>query len=246
MRAVLIGANGRMGRSIAEIAKETAELVIIETITAPRADLPNALRAAEVVLDFSRGDAAEAHVEACRKAGKPLLLGTTGHPPTIDRRLDAAAREIALLVAPNTSLGIAVLRELVQSAARALPAQFDVEICEAHHRDKRDAPSGTALALGEAIAQAQGGTLAQRRGAAREGGAARKPGEIGFAVVRAGEIVGEHEVRFAGNGEELTLGHRVNDRRVFARGAARAARWLAAQPPGRYAMSDVLSFRSKA
>jgi 4-hydroxy-tetrahydrodipicolinate reductase len=240
-RAVLIGANGRMGRAIVEWAARTGELEIVRSISAPSDDLIGALKAGEVVLDFSRGDAAELHVEACRKGGKPLVLGTTGHSASLEGKVAAAARDIPLLVAPNTSFGIAVLLELVQRAARALPAEYDVEIFEAHHREKRDAPSGTALAIGEAIARARGSTLAQRRAPPRQGPGMRKPGEIGFAVVRAGEIVGEHEVRFAGNGEEITLGHRAHDRSVFARGAIKAARWLAACPPGRYQISDLLS-----
>jgi 4-hydroxy-tetrahydrodipicolinate reductase len=202
------------------------------------------LRVGDVALDFSRGEAAELHIEACRKARKPLLLGTTGHAPSIGRKLDAAAREIPLLVAPNTSLGIAVLLDLVERAARALPGDFDVEILEAHHRGKRDAPSGTALAIGETIAGARGGTLAERRAPPRNGARVRQSAEIGFAVVRAGDIVGEHEARFAGEGEELTLAHRATDRAVFARGAVKAAAWLAAQRPGRYAMADVLSLKS--
>lgn len=261
VRAVIIGASGRMGRAIADVVARDGEIRIVGAIVSPGsanvgrefvagiklgADLDAALRAADVALDFSRPEAAESHLEACRKARKPLLLGTTGLPASLDRTLEAAARDIALLVAPNTSVGIAVLVDLVQRAARALPRDFDVEISEAHHREKRDAPSGTALSLGETIAGARGETLAARRAPPRDGVRVRQPGEIGFAVVRAGDIVGEHEVRFAGDGEHLILGHRATDRGVFARGAIKAATWLVAQPPGRYVMRDVLALKSTA
>ena len=243
VRAVLIGANGRMGRAIAAAAAESGALDIIG-IPAPAADLDSVLPRGEVVLDFSRGEVAERHLAACRKTGRPLLLGTTGHPPTIERALADASREIALLVAPNTSFGIAVLLELARRAATALPREFDAEIFEAHHRGKRDAPSGTALAIGEAIAAARGGRLSEKRAPPREGTRVRQPGEIGFAVVRQGDIDGEHEARFAGEGERLTIGHQVTDRAVFARGAVRGAVWLANQPPGRYGMADVIAASS--
>jgi 4-hydroxy-tetrahydrodipicolinate reductase len=241
VRAVLIGTNGRMGRAIAAVAAQSGELAIVGGISAPGQDLESALSAGEVVLDFSRGDAAEAHIVACRRARRPLLLGTTGHSPTLERVLGEAARDIALLVAPNTSVGIAVLLDLANRAARTLPREFDAEVFEAHHRGKRDAPSGTALAIGEVIAAARGERLSERRAPPREGARARQAGEIGFAVVRGGDIVGEHEARFAGEGEQLTIGHQVTDRAVFAKGAVRGALWLARQPPGRYSMADVIA-----
>ncbi len=153
-----------------------------------------------------------------------------------------------MLVAPNTSVGIAVLLELVRDAAKALPATFDIEIVEAHHRMKRDAPSGTALALGNAAAVARRGTeLTQNEvELARVGDSApRREGEIGFAVTRGGDIVGEHTVLFAGNGERLTLSHSATERAIFARGALQAAAWLAGRPPGRYFMRDFLFNKSK-
>jgi 4-hydroxy-tetrahydrodipicolinate reductase len=246
VRAVVIGANGRMGRAIAAAAAKSGELEIVSGISTPGQDLERALSAGEVVLDFSRGDAAEAHIAACRRARRPLLLGTTGHPPTLERVLAEAGRDIALLVAPNTSVGIAVLLELASRAARTLPPEFDAEVFEAHHRDKRDAPSGTALAIGESIAAARGSRLSDRRAPPREGARVRQPLEIGFAVVRGGDIVGEHEARFAGEGEQLTIGHQVTDRAVFARGAVRGAVWLARQAPGLYRMADVLALRTGA
>ncbi|HQX47963.1 MAG TPA: dihydrodipicolinate reductase C-terminal domain-containing protein, partial [Steroidobacteraceae bacterium] len=158
-------------------------------------------------------------------ARAPLVLGTTGLPEDIEADLARAAVRIPLLVAPNTSLGVALLQDLVQRAAKALPADFDVSIAEAHHRAKKDAPSGTALALGRSVS-------------------AGREGRVEFAVVRGGDVVGEHSVRFLGTGEEVSLGHRATDRAIFARGALQAATWLAGQKPGRYSMRDVLGINS--
>lgn len=205
-------------------------------------DLPAALATADVAIDFSRPDATRANIAACRAARRPLLVGTTGFASELgEAELDAAARDIPLLIAPNTSLAVALLAALVRTAARALPPQFDIEIIEAHHRMKRDAPSGTALALARAAGEGRHLTPAQvLPGASAERLGPRRQGEIGFAVVRGGEIVGEHTVLFAGPGEELRLSHRAADRAIFARGALRAALWLAAQPPGRYGMGDII------
>ncbi len=205
-------------------------------------DLPAGLAAADVAIDFSRPHSTRANIAACRAARKPLLIGTTGFAAEVtEAELDAAARDIPLLVAPNTSVGVALLMELVRRAARALPAEFDIEIIEAHHRMKRDAPSGTALALAAAAGEGRGLERAQAlSGTASDRAGLRPQGGIGFAVVRGGDIVGEHTVLFAGPGEELRLAHRAGDRGVFARGALRAALWLLGRPPGRYAMSDIV------
>jgi 4-hydroxy-tetrahydrodipicolinate reductase len=171
----------------------------------------------------------------------PLLVGTTGFDLEARRQLEAAAAAIPVLVAANTSLAVTVLMRLVELAAVSLGERYDAEISEAHHRLKRDAPSGTALALGEALARARGAALADLADFDRHGlERPRKPGSIGFSVVRAGDIVGEHTVTFAAAGERLELTHRATDRTVFARGALEAARWLIGRPPGWYAMRDVL------
>jgi 4-hydroxy-tetrahydrodipicolinate reductase len=205
-------------------------------------DLAAALAAADVAIDFSRPHATRANIAACRAARTPLLIGTTGIAAEItEAELDAAAREIPLLIAPNTSLGVALLVELVRQAARALSPDFDIEILEAHHRMKRDAPSGTALALARAAGEGRGLASSEALSGAASGRVGpRRPGEIGFAVVRGGDIVGEHTVLFAGPAEELRLSHRAGDRAIFARGALRAALWLLGQPPGRYGMSDIV------
>lgn len=208
------------------------------------ADLSAALSAADVAVDFSSPQVTGRNLDTCRLAGKPLLIGTTGFPPEVDRQVEEAARAIPVLVAPNTSLGVTLLIELVRQAARALPESFDIEIVEAHHRMKRDAPSGTALALGRAAAEGRNQPFGRSRAVARRDGEPRKDGEIGFAVIRAGDIVGEHTVLFAGAGESLTLAHRATDRGIFARGALEAAAWLAARPAGRYFMRDLVAYKS--
>jgi len=237
-----------MGRAILGAAGEFPALRFVGAIAAPEStliggdagvlcgappgellitgDLTAVLARAEVVIDFSHAEATRAHLNACRAAGKALLLGTTGYPSALEAEFAAAAREIALLVAPNTSLGVTLLLELAGRAAAALPG-FALRILETHHRDKRDAPSGTALALAAALR------------------AARSPGAQGAQIPiesrREGEVIGEHTVLLSGPGEELFLGHRAQERAIFARGALAAALWLAPQPPGRYAMRDLLA-----
>jgi 4-hydroxy-tetrahydrodipicolinate reductase len=248
--AVLIGASGRMGRAILSVAGEFPQLAFVGAIAskgsavlgrdsgelaagAPNgvpvtSDLSQVLKRAHVVLDFSGAAATRANLAACRGARKPLLLGSTGYAAELEADLAAAALDIPLLIAPNTSLGVTLLLELARTAARALPASR-TSITERHHREKRDAPSGTALALADALRE---GRAAGRTAAAGL--------EIPISSVREGQVVGEHTVQFAGPGEELVLAHRATDRAIFARGALAAALWLAPQPAGRYAMRDLL------
>jgi 4-hydroxy-tetrahydrodipicolinate reductase len=261
IRAALVGATGRMGQAIITAANDSPDIAITAAIgTRARGalgrdagelagschlgvpltdDLRSVLAEADVVIDFSTASAAVEHLRACREAKKPLLLGTTGHGAASQPLFAAAAGDIALLVAPNTSLGVTLLLALTHTAAAALPLQFDVEIIEAHHRLKADAPSGTALALADAVADARSQTLEEVAVMDRRAETARHPGGIGFAIVRAGDLIGEHTVLFAGPGEQLTLTHRASDRAIFARGALQAAVWLAAQPHGLYAMRDI-------
>jgi 4-hydroxy-tetrahydrodipicolinate reductase len=263
VRTVLIGATGRMGANILRLLPRFPALRLTGALASEAskgigqdatgrlgaaacgvkisAALAPLLSQADLALDFSSADAAAANLAACVAAGVPLLLGTTGLAPELQGPLALAARSIALLVAPNTSLGANLLLELVARAARALPPAYDIEVLESHHRDKIDAPSGTALALGKAAAQARGVSLEQMGLYGRHGrGAARAAGQIGFAVVRGGDVVGEHEVMFLGEGERLTLRHCATDRAVFAHGALVVAQWLVRQPPGRYEMKDFL------
>jgi 4-hydroxy-tetrahydrodipicolinate reductase len=252
-RVVLIGVTGRMGRALVRAAGGFAGITIGAAVAAPgsaalgsdagelagvaplnvtvTADLGRALAATDVAIDFSVPGAAGANLAACRAARKPLLIGTTALAPGLAGELEAAARDIALLVAANTSIAATLLVELVRTAAAALPADFDIDILEAHHRGKRDAPSGTALALGNAARES------------RPPGAGR---EIAISVLRAGDLVGEHTALFTGVGEQLALAHRAGDRSIFARGALAAALWLASQPAGRYGMTDFIGFKTNA
>ena len=269
IRAAIVGVSGRMGQALLRAAPAFPQLLITGAIASPESlalgrdagavagttkanlpvtsDLPAALAVADVVLVFSRAAAAPATLEACRKARKPLLLGSTGFGPELDAELRATAAEVALLVAPNTSIGAALLAQLTGQSARVLPASFDIDVLELHHRLKQDAPSGTALALARTAAEARGLAPPESSGsAAREPSGARPEGQNGLASVRAGDIVGEHTVLFCGAGEELVLTHRVRDRGVFARGALAAALWLSSQPPGRYGMREFISRRTGA
>ncbi len=263
----IFGITGRMGRSLVPALAEAPPLQLVGAVASPgsaalglpvpgaaagptvlvTADARAALRGAAVAIDFSLPQAVAAHAEACADAGVPLLVGTTGLDAQSLSRLEACTRRIAVVLAPNTSVGVNVMINLAARAARALDAGFDVEIHEAHHRMKRDAPSGTALALGAAVAEARGTSLAAVGVYAREGNIGpRPPAAIGFSVVRAGDIVGEHTVLFAGEGERIEITHRAGDRMGFARGALRAARWLIGRAPGLYRMSDVLGLEPPA
>ena len=266
LNAAIIGAGGRMGRALVRAAAETSDRLRVSGAVASTNsaslgqdvgelaglgrldvrvtdDLAAALEGADVVIDFSQPHATRSNLSVCHAARKPLLIGTTGFPAELSSLFEDAAREIPLLVAPNTSVGVTLLQELTRIAARALPADFDIEIVEAHHRMKKDAPSGTALALGKAAARGRGLQETHPEGATSRIGE-RPEGKVGYAVIRGGDIVGEHTVLFAGTGEQVTLGHRATDRTVFARGAVQAASWLAGQAPGRYFMSDFLGLNS--
>ena len=263
IRTVLVGATGRMGVSILRLLGQFPQFALAGAVASEHssalgrdaglnagapavgvmidASLPPLLEGAELVIDFSSARIAAGTVAACVAARVPLLIGTSGLPRELDAPLAAAAQVIALLVAANTSLGVTVLLELVRQAAQVLPNGYDIEIVEAHHRHKVDAPSGTALALGASAAAGRGVSLEDQASFARHGHTGERPaGQIGFAVLRGGDVVGEHEVRFLGEGERLLLGHCATDRAVFARGALLAGLWLMGQAPGRYAMRDIL------
>jgi len=196
----------------------------------------------DVVVDFSRPESTLALLEVCSEHGRGVVVGTTGFSATQKAEIGRHASEIPVLLAPNMGIGINLLFGLVEAAARALGDGYDAEILEAHHRHKVDAPSGTALRLGEMVAAGRDHALKQRAVYAREGDVGpRERGEIGFATVRGGDIVGEHTVLFAGDGERIEITHRASSRRVFAAGAMRAAAWLHGRRPGLYDMQDVLN-----
>lgn len=257
----VFGITGRMGQSLIRALREAPEFQLRGALASAgsarlgsdaaadgqptgvmiTADPHAALDGASVALDFSVGGAVAVHARACARASVPLLVGATGLDAPAQAELKLAAQAIAVLIAPNTSLAVAVLNELAAAAARALGSAYDVDISEAHHRQKRDAPSGTALNLGETIAKSRAVSFSDAAIFEHQGASApRRPGSIGFSVVRAGDIVGEHTVTFSGAGERLEITHRATDRITFARGALRAAAWLVGQPPGLYGMKDVL------
>jgi 4-hydroxy-tetrahydrodipicolinate reductase len=206
------------------------------------ADAVAAIEAADAVIEFSTPEATVEHATLAAEHGIAHVIGTTGLSEREASRLRQAAERIPIVWAPNMSLGINLLLGLAEQVARALgPEAFDIEILEMHHRQKADAPSGTAIALGEAVARGRGVSLEQMAVRARDGLTGPRPsGTIGFAMLRGGDVVGDHVVAFAGAGERLELTHRATDRRIYARGALHAARWLVGKPPGLYRMADVL------
>ena len=203
---------------------------------------PNAaVRNATVAIDFALPDATRSNLAACVESGCSLVIGTTGYPLEVRAEIEQAAQRIPIVVAANMSMGVNLLLGLTRLAAKALDEKYDIEIFEAHHRNKKDAPSGTALALGEAAAAGRGVQLADVGTFERHGETgARCAGTIGFAVFRGGDVVGDHTVSFAGIGERIELTHRATDRMTFARGALQAAQWINGRKPGLYSMQDVL------
>ena len=226
IRLTLFAPNGRMGQAIAAAAAEDSGF-----------DIDN--EHGDVLVDFSAPSALQASLDRAVSAGIPILVGTTGLDDFAGRRLAAAAEEVAVLRAANTSLGVALLSDLVERAARVLGPSWDIEILEMHHRLKADAPSGTALALGDAAARGRETKLKAERG--RDGtGLKREEGAIGFASLRGGTVAGDHDVIFAGPEERLILSHRAENRMIFARGALAAVRFLVGKPAGLYSMRDVV------
>lgn len=216
-----------MGQAIAEAVADRDDVGIVDD-------------KCDVFVDFSAPDGLEHHLEAAVEAGRPILIGTTGLTDAHQAMIDRAAKRIAVLQAANTSLGVNLLAHLVRETAARLGPDWDIEIVEMHHRHKVDAPSGTALLLGEAAAKGRGVDLARASARGRDGADARREGQIGFAALRGGSVAGDHQVVFAGEGERIELGHRAEGREIFARGAIDAALWLSGKPAGRYRMSDVL------
>lgn len=262
-RIAVLGANGRMGQAVTRLVLADPSLQLTGATTEPghatlgqdagvlagcgaagvrlSDDLAATLADCQVAVDFTAPAAAATHAAACAAAGCALVMGTTGLGDREREALGTAARRIPVVYSRNMSLGIAVLTALARQAATLLGPDFDIEITEAHHRHKKDAPSGTALQLGEAVAEARGRRLADVAVYTRHGlGDERPRGAVGFATVRAGAIVGDHSVLLVGEEETLELRHHAADRALFARGALRAATWSAGRPPGLYAMADVL------
>jgi 4-hydroxy-tetrahydrodipicolinate reductase len=231
----IIGIDGRMGNALVESAGHMG--VEVAGGIGRGGDCIALAKAADALIDFSSPEGLVEHVGAAVAAGKPIVVGTTGLDEQHRQALDDAAYHVPVLQTGNTSLGVTLLSRLVRDAANRLGKDWDIEIVELHHRDKVDAPSGTALQLGKAAARGRGMLLDINR-TGHEGG--RKPGDIGFASLRGGTAAGDHMVIFAGNGERIELIHRAESRSLFAAGAMRAALWLMNQPPGRYEMDQVL------
>ncbi|WP_424928627.1 4-hydroxy-tetrahydrodipicolinate reductase [Amaricoccus tamworthensis] len=259
----VVGASGRMGQMLIRAVNATEGARISGVTERPGHDwigrdlgevmggVPSGITVlddplevfahSQAALDFTTPDATVHHAELAAQARLTHVIGTTGLEPAHMERLEAAARHAVVVQAGNMSLGVNLLTVLTRKVAAALDMDFDIEIVEMHHRHKVDAPSGTALMLGEAAAAGRGVSLDTTRDSGRDGiTGARKPGDIGFAALRGGDVVGEHEVIFAGEGERISLKHVASDRMLFARGAVKAALWGQSKGPGLYSMIDVL------
>ncbi|MGE5337168.1 MAG: 4-hydroxy-tetrahydrodipicolinate reductase [Gemmatimonadota bacterium] len=264
IRLAIAGASGRMGRMLIEAALGADDLSIAAALDRPGSpDLGRdcgeflgrttgarvtddlaALHGADVLIDFTRPEGTLQHMRACADAGVRMVIGTTGLDDAGRAAIGAAAARIAIVFAPNMSVGVNATFKLLDVAAKILSSGYDVEIIEAHHRHKVDAPSGTALKMGEVVARAQGRRLDDVAVYAREGHTGeRKTGTIGFATVRGGDIVGDHTVMFAGIGERIEITHRSSSRMTYAHGSLRAARFLMQQPHGLFDMHDVLGLK---
>ena len=258
----IAGASGRMGRMLIEAVSQTDDCRLagaLDILGAPAlgtdataflgqasgvaisSDLTAGLQNSSVLIDFTRPEGTLAHLRVCRELGVQMVIGTTGFTDAQKAEIEAAAKDIAIVMAPNMSVGVNVTLKLLQMAAKALATGYDIEVIEAHHRHKVDAPSGTALKMGEVIAEALGRDLKDCAVYAREGVTGeRDPSSIGFATIRGGDIVGDHTVLFAGTGERIEVTHKSSSRVTYAQGSLRAARFLASRKNGLFDMFDVL------
>ena len=262
MKIAIAGSSGRMGRMLIEAVLATGDLQLhgaLDVASSPalgqdagallgrttgvtiRADLDGALAGADVLIDFTRPEGTLAHLAACARLGVNAVVGTTGFSDAQKAEISVIAQSVAIVMAPNMSVGVNVVLRLLDVAARALSEGYDIEVIEAHHRHKVDAPSGTALKMGEVLAQALGRDLKTCGVFAREGVTGeRDPATIGFSSIRGGDIVGDHTVLFAGTGERIEISHRSSNRAGYAQGSLRAARFLAPHRTGLFGMNDVL------
>ena len=262
MRVAIAGSSGRMGRMLIEAVMAAPDCTLSGALDQPgrpaigsdasaflgtasgvaiTADLHQGLHSADVLIDFTRPEGTLAHLAVCRELGVKVVIGTTGFDAAQKALIGEHARHIGIMMAPNMSVGVNVVMRLLDMAARALNEGYDIEIIEAHHRHKVDAPSGTALAMGEVVASALGRDLKDCAVYGREGvTGARDPSTIGFATIRGGDIVGDHTVLFAGTGERIEITHKSSSRVTYAQGSLRAARFLATHGAGLYDMGDVL------
>jgi 4-hydroxy-tetrahydrodipicolinate reductase len=264
-RIAIAGASGRMGQMLIEAVQVAYDCELtgaLDVVASPAlgtdamaflgqmstvsitADLVAGLKNANTLIDFTRPEGTLAHLRVCRDLGVNAVIGTTGFNDAQKAEIASAARDIAIVMAPNMSVGVNVTLKLLEMAAKALATGYDIEIIEAHHRHKVDAPSGTALKMGEVIANALGRDLKECAVYAREGVTGeRDPSSIGFATIRGGDIVGDHTVLFAGTGERIEISHKSSSRATYAQGSLRAARFLAAKKTGLFDMFDVLNLK---
>ncbi|MDR2239460.1 MAG: 4-hydroxy-tetrahydrodipicolinate reductase [Zoogloeaceae bacterium] len=265
MKIVIAGSSGRMGRTLIEavlkdgamsltgaleqadspfLGKDAGELVGSPCGVTISADVDATLAGADCLIDFTRPEGTLAHLAACRRHGVAMVIGTTGVDAAQRRQIEEAARDIPVVFAPNMAVGVNVVFKLLDAAARILNEGYDIEIVEAHHRHKVDAPSGTALRMGEVVAAALGRDLAECAVYGREGVTGERPAsQIGFATVRGGDVIGDHTVMFIGEGERVEITHKASSRMHFALGALRAARFLRGRKNGFHDMQDVLNLR---
>ncbi|MBA2965641.1 MULTISPECIES: 4-hydroxy-tetrahydrodipicolinate reductase [Ramlibacter] len=264
-QVAVAGATGRMGHMLIEAIRAADDCQLAGALDVPAspaigndaaaflgvasgvpvvADIRTGLARAKVLIDFTRPEGTMAHLAACRELGLHAVIGTTGFSDDQKARIAEIARDIAIVMAPNMSVGVNVTMKLLEMAAKALSTGYDIEVIESHHRHKVDAPSGTALKMGEVIAGALGRDLKECAVYAREGVTGeRDPSTIGFATIRGGDIVGDHTVLFAGTGERIEITHRSASRATYAQGSLRAVRFLAGRTSGLYDMFDVLGLR---
>ena len=253
VRVGIAGAGGRMGQALLEAATTTEGVAVGSAVDlapgnwgniAIGTDVSAAIAACDVLVDFTRPAGTLEHVRACTSAKRAVVIGTTGFSPGQLEEIERAAAIIPIVMAPNMSVGVNVMLRLVELGSRALGPDYDIEVFEMHHRRKVDAPSGTALKLGEVAAAARKATLADTAVHGRHGNTGeRRAGTIGFSVARGGDVVGDHTVFFAGTGERIEITHRSASRATYSQGAMRAARFLAGKPPGLYDMQDVLGLK---
>jgi len=265
LRVCVAGASGRMGQMLVEAVRSSGDCVLSGALdiagspalgqdagafaghasgVAITADLSQALSASQFLIDFTRPEGTLAHLRECVKHGVAVVIGTTGFSDDQKAEIAQIAKQIPVVLAPNMSVGVNVTLKLLEMAARAMSTGYDIEIIEAHHRHKVDAPSGTALKMGEVIANALGRDLKDCAVYAREGVTGeRDPSSIGFATIRGGDIVGDHTVLFAGTGERIEITHKSSSRVTYAQGSLRAVRFLAGKPAGLYDMFDVLDLK---
>ncbi len=264
IKIAIAGCTGRMGRQLLENVAQSEDLMLYAALehdgsphlgkdagefggargVAITSNIETGLQGADVLIDFTRPEGTMQHLDICRRLGVNMVIGTTGLDAQQKARLGAGGLDIGIVFAPNMSVGVNLVFKLLETATRVLSQGYDIEIIEAHHRHKVDAPSGTALGMGEVVARTLGRDLEQCAVYGREGVTGeRDPSTIGFATVRGGDIVGDHTVLYAGTGERIEITHKASSRATFALGALRAARFLKENPAGLYDMQDVLSLK---